>query len=32
MELAKVSGHRDLRILLNTYYRVTVDELADKLD
>lgn len=31
MELAKVSGHKDLRILLNTYYRVTAEELADKL-
>jgi integrase len=32
MELAKVSGHRDLRILLNTYYAPTADDLADKLD
>lgn len=31
MELAKISGHKDLRILLNTYYRVTADELADKM-
>ncbi|QLI80774.1 site-specific integrase [Chitinibacter fontanus] len=32
MELAKVSGHRDLRILLNTYYREDPASLADKLD
>ncbi len=32
MELAKVSGHRDLRILQNVYYSPTVDDLADKLD
>lgn len=32
MELAKVSGHRDLRILLNTYYNPAVGDLADKLD
>jgi integrase len=31
METAKISGHKDLRILLNTYYRVTAEELADKL-
>jgi integrase len=31
MELAKVSGHRDLRILQNVYYSPTVDDLADKL-
>jgi integrase len=30
--LAKISGHRDLRILLNTYYRVTADELADMIE
>ena len=32
MELAKISGHRDLRILLNTYYAPTVEDLADKLE
>lgn len=32
MELAKISGHRDLNMLLNTYYRPTPDELADRLD
>lgn len=31
MELARVSGHRDLRILVNTYYRPSVEDLADKL-
>lgn len=31
MELAKISGHRDLNMLLNTYYRPTPDELADRL-
>ena len=32
MELAKISGHRDLRILLNTYYAPTMEDLADKLE
>ena len=32
MELAKVSGHRDLRVLQNVYFSPTVDDLADKLD
>lgn len=32
MQLAKVSGHRDLRILQEVYYAPTVDDLADKLD
>jgi integrase len=32
MELSKVSGHRDLRILQGTYYAPTIDDLADKLD
>nr|VFK33706.1 MAG: Phage integrase family protein [Candidatus Kentron sp. MB]VFK36072.1 MAG: Phage integrase family protein [Candidatus Kentron sp. MB]VFK77623.1 MAG: Phage integrase family protein [Candidatus Kentron sp. MB] len=32
LDLAKVSGHKDLRILLNTYYRVTADDLADKIN
>lgn len=31
MQLAKVSGHRDLRILQAVYYAPTVDDLADKL-
>lgn len=31
MELAKISGHRDLNMLLNTYYRPTPEELADRL-
>lgn len=32
MELAKVTGHRDLKTLLNTYYGVKASELAGKLD
>lgn len=32
MQLAKVSGHKDLRILQEVYYSPTVDDLADKLD
>ncbi len=32
MDLAKISGHRDLRILQNTYYRVDPSTLASKLD
>lgn len=32
MELAKISGHRDLKTLLNVYYNPTIDDLADKLD
>lgn len=31
MELAKISGHRDLRTLQNVYYRPTIEELTDKL-
>lgn len=31
MELAKISGHKDLDLLMNTYYRPTPDELADRL-
>jgi integrase len=31
MELARVSGHRDIRILFNSYYRVTPQQIADKL-
>ena len=32
MELARISGHRDLRVLLNVYYAPSVSDLADKLD
>lgn len=32
MELAKVTGHKDLKTLLNTYYGITADDLAKKLD
>lgn len=32
MELAKVSGHKNLNILLNTYYSPSIDSLVDKLD
>ncbi|MEX0914501.1 MAG: site-specific integrase [Wenzhouxiangellaceae bacterium] len=32
MELARISGHRDLRVLQNVYYAPTVSDLADKLD
>lgn len=31
MTLAKISGHKDLRILQNTYYRETADEIAARL-
>lgn len=31
MELAKVSGHRDLRVLQNVYYTPAVEDIADKL-
>jgi integrase len=31
MELAKLSGHKDMKILLNTYYRNDVDDTANKL-
>ena len=31
MELARISGHRDLRMLLNVYYRPSIDDLAKKL-
>ena len=31
MELAKISGHRDLRILLTVYYAPSISELADKI-
>jgi integrase len=32
MELARVSGHRDLRVLQNVYYAPSVGDLAAKLD
>jgi len=32
MELARISGHRDLRVLQNVYYAPTVADLAAKLD
>lgn len=32
MELAKVSGHKDLRILQNVYYEPKAEDLAKKLD
>ena len=32
MQLARVSGHRDLKILLNTYYREDAADLVDLLD
>lgn len=31
LELAKITGHRDMRILLDTYYGVDPDDLSDKL-
>lgn len=31
MELAKISGHRDLRVLQNVYYNPTAEDLADRL-
>lgn len=32
MDLAKISGHRDIKILLNTYYTPDAASLADLLD
>lgn len=32
LELAKVTGHRDLNMLLNTYYKADVSDIAAKLD
>lgn len=32
LELAKISGHKDLRILLNAYYAPTASELAQKME
>lgn len=31
-ELARVTGHKDINILLNTYYRATASDIAKKLD
>jgi integrase len=31
LPLARISGHKDLRILLNTYYRQDMSELVDKI-
>jgi integrase len=31
-DLAKVSGHKDLKILFNVYYNITAEELADKMN
>ena len=31
MDLAKISGHKDLKILLNTYYNPDIADLSDKL-
>lgn len=31
MDLARVSGHRDIRILQNTYYRATAEDIAARL-
>ncbi|HIJ26054.1 MAG TPA: site-specific integrase [Gammaproteobacteria bacterium] len=32
VDLAKISGHKDLNLLLNTYYKVEVDDLVAQLD
>ena len=32
MQLAKVTGHKDIRILLNVYYKTDAEELANLLD
>jgi integrase len=31
MTLAKISGHRDIRILQNTYYRETAEQIAERI-
>lgn len=31
LELARISGHKDLRVLLETYYRTTAEEIASRL-
>jgi hypothetical protein len=31
MTLARISGHKDLRILMNTYYRETAEQIAARL-
>lgn len=32
MEFARISGHRDLRVLQNVYFAPSVKDLSDKLD
>jgi len=32
LDLARISGHKDLRILMNVYYQPSIDDLADKMD
>ena len=32
LELAKVTGHRDLNMVLNTYFKVSAADIARKLD
>ena len=32
MTLAKISGHRDVRVLMNVYYKPDIEELAELLD
>ena len=32
MDLAKITGHRDTKTLLNVYYNPTGEELAEKLN
>ena len=31
-ELAKISGHKDVNILINTYYKADIEEFASRLD
>jgi integrase len=32
LTLAKITGHRDLSLLMNTYYRESAEDIADRLD
>ena len=32
MELAKISGHKDINILFKHYYQVSVEDLAEKMN
>jgi len=32
MELARISGHKDLTILQDVYFHPSIDDLADKMD